>query len=209
MKPYAKKNFWLGHIVPKEKTEIAQLYWTTDIPSKEIADAYGLVATTVSKTAGYGIIKHKAFTCKQCRCLITVTSRAEAADRFSKADENWTGAKWAAPNLCKRCSKQIRDAEFHQFMEERRGLTQRQHELATMPYREYLQTPEWQSRRQDALYRAKYCCQTCSGKGELHVHHRTYVRRGQEWSSDLIVLCAPCHSLFHQNARLAQGGRAA
>ncbi len=206
-----KKNLWLGHIVPKFKSEIAQLYWTTDIPNTEIAEAYGVVASEITKLAGDGIVKGKVFTCRECSFLVTVSSRAEATDKFRNFQSRfpWTGARWAAPDMCKRCRHRLRDADQGQFMEEMRGRGQRRRELATMPYREYLATPEWDRTRKDALQRAKYSCQTCSGKGELHVHHRTYIRRGHEQASDLIVLCADCHALFHQNARLAEGGRAA
>ena len=68
-----------------------------------------------------------------------------------------------------------------------------------MPYQEYLQTPEWQARRKDALQRAEYRCQTCNASDRiLDVHHRTYERRGHEKPSDLTVLCRDCHELFHQ-----------
>jgi hypothetical protein len=77
-----------------------------------------------------------------------------------------------------------------------------------MAYPDYLQTADWKIRREGALKRARFSCQVCSGKGELHVHHRTYLRRGNEAESDLIVLCASCHKLFHENGTLAQGGRA-
>ncbi len=70
-------------------------------------------------------------------------------------------------------------------------------ELAGMRYTEYLLTPEWKARRQAVLEWAGYSCQVCSGEDRLHVHHRTYVRRGVERPSDLIALCADCHALFH------------
>jgi 5-methylcytosine-specific restriction endonuclease McrA len=73
----------------------------------------------------------------------------------------------------------------------------REHELATMPYGEYLQTPEWRERRDQALDRAGYRCQVCNSGRNLHVHHRTYERRGRELPGDLTVLCSGCHSLFH------------
>lgn len=69
--------------------------------------------------------------------------------------------------------------------------------LRTMPYAEYLQTPHWHGKRNAALQAAKYRCQTCYAKGELHVHHRTYERRGCEALSDLTVLCKQCHETFH------------
>ena len=69
--------------------------------------------------------------------------------------------------------------------------------LATMPYRDYLQTPEWQEVRRAALERAGYRCQVCNAATPLDVHHRTYERRGHEHPSDVIALCRTCHELFH------------
>jgi 5-methylcytosine-specific restriction endonuclease McrA len=67
-----------------------------------------------------------------------------------------------------------------------------------MPYREYLQTPEWQDRRRAALTRADRRCQVCNRSNRaLHVHHRTYERRGAELETDLTVLCDQCHALYH------------
>jgi hypothetical protein len=78
--------------------------------------------------------------------------------------------------------------------------------LEAMPYDEYLLTPHWQEFRRQALERAEYRCQVCnSGNGPLQVHHRTYERRGHERLEDVIVLCAKCHTLFHENGRLAGG----
>lgn len=70
--------------------------------------------------------------------------------------------------------------------------------LRAMPYKDYLQTEEWQQRRREALSFANNSCQVCNAKGiELHVHHRTYERRGAEMAGDIIVLCKKCHALFH------------
>lgn len=71
-------------------------------------------------------------------------------------------------------------------------------ELQTMPYHDYLLTPEWQEKRKGALQRAEYKCQVCNASEQLHTHHRTYERRGRELPSDLTVLCEKCHSLYHQ-----------
>jgi hypothetical protein len=69
--------------------------------------------------------------------------------------------------------------------------------LKTMPYQEYLQTPEWKAKREAALKRAWYCCQVCNdNKTPLHVHHRTYERRGHEQPEDLFVLCESCHARY-------------
>ena len=71
------------------------------------------------------------------------------------------------------------------------------HHLRTMPYREYLLTEHWQKMRKWALARAKYQCQLCSEKQNLHVHHKTYERRGCEDINDLIALCRECHERHH------------
>ena len=69
--------------------------------------------------------------------------------------------------------------------------------LKTMPYREYLETEHWKQLRMEMLKKAKFMCQLCAAKGQLHVHHKTYENRGNEPYSDLIVLCANCHGKFH------------
>lgn len=80
-----------------------------------------------------------------------------------------------------------------------RGLagTDRIDELRSMPYGEYLRTPEWRIRRDMRRELAGNRCELCNGDKSLHVHHRTYERRGEERLADLIVLCADCHSKFH------------
>lgn len=82
-------------------------------------------------------------------------------------------------------------------------------ELASMPYAEYLRTPEWQERRARHIEHAGNACQVCNRRGSLHVHHRTYERRGRERFSDLVVLCAACHKTFHENLRIARPGKRA
>ena len=70
--------------------------------------------------------------------------------------------------------------------------------LASMPYREYLKTPEWNDRRKRKLEAVGYACQVCNASGvQLDVHHRTYARRGGELDDDLTVLCHDCHGIFH------------
>jgi hypothetical protein len=70
--------------------------------------------------------------------------------------------------------------------------------LRTMPYKDYLQTEHWTSVRRRALEFSGDRCQLCNLSGvTLHVHHRTYDRLGDELDGDLIVLCAACHSKFH------------
>lgn len=70
--------------------------------------------------------------------------------------------------------------------------------LTAMPYGDYLRTQHWQRVREDTVRRAGRTCQLCNAEGPLEVHHRTYVRRGEERPDDLVALCAYCHEVFHE-----------
>ena len=60
-------------------------------------------------------------------------------------------------------------------------------------YRQYIHSEAWRRRRLVKLEAAKHRCEYCGDVGRLSVHHLTYERLGCEYSSDLIVLCTPCH----------------
>lgn len=65
-------------------------------------------------------------------------------------------------------------------------------------YQEYLQSPEWDKKHRAKLKEADFRCQLCNADDKpIHVHHRTYERKYNERSSDLIALCADCHAKFH------------
>lgn len=117
--------------------------------------------------------------------------------------------------LCKTCSdrqaERNRQESSRRWKEREEAIKNREiakkkrtSELRSMPYREYLKTPEWQATRTHQLRRAGYACQVCNAKGGLlNVHHRTYERRGNEAQEDLVVLCRGCHELFHREGKLA------
>jgi hypothetical protein len=75
---------------------------------------------------------------------------------------------------------------------------QRAIKLRAMAYEDYLKTPEWAEKREQALERDGHRCRLCNSKEPLHVHHRTYARRGFEDLEDLTTLCKFCHEHFHQ-----------
>lgn len=71
-------------------------------------------------------------------------------------------------------------------------------QLRAMEYQEYLRTPEWQRTREAALLRAEHRCQLSADHADgLDVHHSSYERVGAELTSDLVVLCHPCHTRHH------------
>jgi hypothetical protein len=64
-------------------------------------------------------------------------------------------------------------------------------------YQEYLKSEHWQEMRRTVLRDAGGRCQVCNSSERCEVHHRTYERVGEEYPSDLIVLCRACHEKFH------------
>jgi len=64
---------------------------------------------------------------------------------------------------------------------------------ANSKYDRYISSPEWRSLRLKVLERDQHCCQTCLSTDDLEVHHKTYVRLGNEDLEDLITLCSECH----------------
>ena len=64
-------------------------------------------------------------------------------------------------------------------------------------YDQYLSSNHWQELRKIKLQEAENRCQLCYSDKRLNVHHRTYIRKGKEKLSDLIVLCKRYHEKFH------------
>lgn len=71
--------------------------------------------------------------------------------------------------------------------------------ISSRDYQDYLKTPRWRKVRDAALRLANFRCSACPSKRELHVHHLTYDRLGNERDEDLRVLCKACHSGEHFN----------
>jgi hypothetical protein len=76
--------------------------------------------------------------------------------------------------------------------------------LELCDYDLYLKTEHWKIVREMALEHFERRCGVCNSSENLHVHHRTYERRGKEDPRDVIVLCRACHRIFHDNGRLAK-----
>lgn len=83
----------------------------------------------------------------------------------------------------------------------------RLNKLHGMDYAGYLLSPEWKRRREVIIEIAGHRCQACNRSGRLHVHHRTYTRRGFERKADLVALCADCHQVFHDHRILTRVGK--
>jgi hypothetical protein len=98
----------------------------------------------------------------------------------------------------KRQKEQDREERRKEWGEITREAQQELVRLKNLPYDEYLKTDWWKACRATAMRRARGRCQLCNRNDRpLHVHHRTYERRGEEFPSDLTVLCESCHEKTH------------
>lgn len=64
---------------------------------------------------------------------------------------------------------------------------------------QYLQSPEWKALKQIKLEQSNHKCELCNSTSNLHLHHLTYERLGNELLTDLIILCNYCHQLQHDH----------
>lgn len=71
-------------------------------------------------------------------------------------------------------------------------------------YREYISSPQWKERRKEFLAVFGTHCANCNlprllaivaYDQDLHVHHVSYARIGQETEDDLKALCKRCHEI--------------
>jgi 5-methylcytosine-specific restriction endonuclease McrA len=146
----------------------------------------------------YGLVYHKKFNANArefwVQCRYCKEFRLAPSGSWHAVRECWSDCDRCA--ALERARYEARVEELHQ--EEQRRLL-RLYELKTMPYREYLRSPEWKAKRERKLEQALGRCQVCNREDmTLEVHHRTYERRGNEWDEDLTVLCRDCHTNFHE-----------
>lgn len=65
-------------------------------------------------------------------------------------------------------------------------------------YGEYLKSRHWHHKRSMFAKTHLRFCRACFTKDNLHLHHKTYVRRGREKNRDLVYLCKDCHAEVHR-----------
>jgi hypothetical protein len=68
-----------------------------------------------------------------------------------------------------------------------------------MTYQDYLNSEGWKAKRAMILNMWGNRCALCNEGGELHLHHRTYERKGNEDPFDLVPLCKKHHEMVHEN----------
>ena len=117
--------------------------------------------------------------------------------RCQKGNRVYYSLKMASPQ--EQCESRLQDSPTKTAHPRAKKTSPRLKELRSLPYAEYLLTPEWQAKKQKALRFAGFRCQLCNSASRLNVHHRTYERLGNELLSDLCTFCNDCHMLFHAN----------
>lgn len=61
-------------------------------------------------------------------------------------------------------------------------------------YLNYLASPDWKRRKRQWLEYWDFRCALCDSNKKLDVHHRTYIRLGNERPNDCLALCRSCHN---------------
>ncbi len=164
------------------------LYWLHDdlIRAQTVGNYLGTHGAGVAYRVGKAVLKLRCIDC------------GETVEYFPTSRSD---AKYHADSgtcVCDPCNEERHSGHSRRAEEYRRQIEI----LRAMPYSKYLQTDHWQNLRLRMLKRAGFKCQVCNSGGQLHVHHRTYVNRGNEELKDLIVLCAACHQEFHDKMEL-------
>lgn len=70
----------------------------------------------------------------------------------------------------------------------------------TREYQNYLNSPQWNEKRNKRLQIDGCKCAICGNAGQhLNVHHITYRNiMHEDVENDLITLCRPCHAMLHR-----------
>ncbi len=201
----SEAHLYMGRVVSTENgSPASQSYWFTEVGASKLAADIGFSggAARLSKVVGGATLD---INCQDCDKPAFVTSRSAANDIISFCERRWR----KEPYRCDKCAEAHKLQKMRNEWNARKEKARRENELRWMPYREYLGTSDWAVRRRSVIDRAGFRCQICASDGKLHVHHRTYARRGAERAEDMVALCADCHGLFHEHGKLAEGGRAA
>lgn len=69
-------------------------------------------------------------------------------------------------------------------------------------YDEYMNSVEWQTKRDQVIARCGGVCENCEINNVDHIHHLTYERFGNEFLDDLRGLCLDCHQIQHPHKKL-------
>ncbi len=188
-----------------ERIEAARyLYWmVSELPTETITKGFFGTNSGVKKLLG-GVTCD--IPCDRCETPMVFSSRSHLKESLRLINSNRARYAEGYRVLCNPCWEEVQRLRSREWQQVEAKRQARLEELATMPYRQYLQSPEWQERRKQHLKSSGFRCQICNAYGVvLNVHHRTYERRGREYYKDLVTLCQDCHHIFHREGKLYNG----
>jgi 5-methylcytosine-specific restriction endonuclease McrA len=144
--------------------------------------------------------------CKVCHNLLVAKSRNQLREWMMVDYRRSKNKRIDNDHICDKCKELIgkeQKLERDDLLRKEEDYRKERIRYINMPYSEYLKTDIWNERRKRHLRSAGYRCQVCNTKNaKLNIHHRTYERLGEEYFTDLIVLCESCHSLFHNQGKI-------
>jgi len=75
-------------------------------------------------------------------------------------------------------------------------------------YREYLDSKDWEKKREEALEFYGRMCALCGATRYLNVHHRHYKSIGvEDVLKDLTILCYKHHNWYHKGCDCGKSGK--
>lgn len=173
---------------------VAYLYWGFPGVQRDAIDQRGMALRQDIMPISFPVED----TCSECQTEYIITHKFKTrSDAQMQIGIIKRDIKRGRKFICTECREKLHAQRAAERDEENRAKQERLAKLKTMPYQDYLQTPEWADTRRRALGRARFKCELCHSGSRLQVHHKTYERRGEEDNKDLIVLCRDCHAKFH------------
>lgn len=73
-----------------------------------------------------------------------------------------------------------------------------------MNYTAYINSSAWERKKAAFRETDEYTgrCYCCKSFENIHIHHITYERLGDESMDDLVAVCRKCHRLIHEMAKV-------
>lgn len=203
----ARKAHGLAAIADK-KSRIAAgayAYWyAPEVNAKDIA--FGITGQlqpyTLLKLAGP---VSAGIPCDRCHEDLPIRSRAQMKGTLDRIRDNHPSSEGYRV-LCPPCEEAVREERLQAYLQETERQRAWQRELERMPYRQYLETPDWQNALYSHLWHCVYLahaleCETCDAGDGLGVYHKSAEDIGR--SDDLVLLCTVCRDALIAAGKLA------
>jgi len=88
-------------------------------------------------------------------------------------------------------------AEIKTWEEKKQRCQEKHNALWWEWYSKYLESDNWEEKRQKVLKRANFVCESCLDAKATQVHHKTYEHVGEEPLYELVAVCKSCHDGIH------------